>query len=128
MSEAGIERALELLHQAAREVRALQAAFDERDVLVSISAPALPELIAELVQVTKRKPSWHLGHLSMEEFEAVRQRLEASSVELSVHENGDRYLIIEETRCGLVIRAQTTAPPASAAAAEPDGPIQEAPL
>lgn len=110
-----VQRAVDALRNAEQTVQELRAALDARDALLGMSA--LPELIIDLVLVTKRPPSWHLGHLSLETFELVRKRL-GTTAKLSVHDDGERFLLINEERCGLIIQAQTTAPPAESSVVE----------
>lgn len=107
MPSNAILRATEALRAAENAVQALQGDIEARDALIEMSH--VPEIIAHLVKVTRRRPQWQLGHLSVEDFEVVRALLDAK-VELRDHGNGSRYLIISEERCGLVIQAQTSAP------------------
>lgn len=103
-----MDRTLEALRAAATHVEALQAEIDARDMIIALGA--VPDLIVDLVEITRRPPTWHVGHLSAEDFERVRKLLDASA-ELAVHDDGARYLLIHENRGGLIIKAQTTAPP-----------------
>lgn len=105
-----VDRTLEALRTAANYVEALQAEIDARDRIIALGA--VPDLIVDLVEITRRPPTWHLGHLSAEAFERVHKRLGASvSPCVHVHDDGARFLTLQENCGGLVIMAQTTAPP-----------------
>ena len=107
-------RGMEALRAAAQTVEELNQEICRLEARISLASA--PQEIADLASITGMTPHLHLGHLTPEKFEKVRERLGIAPADVifSPHSDGSAYFTLRIVRNGVEIRAQRNAhaPPA----------------